>query len=339
MSAAAFPILGTAFVLLLALPLGALLAKLGLVVLERREARGPLHGLNARYLLLAGSSLLPIAWFASAGVHQLESGSAVLACLFDDDVAEFCSEPGFFVLALALGLFASAAPTLRRTSPPPGPASPERAAPLLARLRALAATRTSLVGLQVRVTEEPRFALATYGWLRPYVVVGTAFAARLSDEMLASALAHEAEHVRNFDPLRFRLLQLALAVNPLGRRLLLPHAARWQAAREAHCDREAVLRGARPLPLADALVQAARPGPDVAVALGARDAAVLTLRVRLLLAFAERPPVRCCRDGRTASSIAAVLLLAALALPHDTGSATLDAVHVGAEHMITWLWL
>lgn len=32
--------------------------------------------------------------------------------------------------------------------------------------------------------------------------------------MLASALGHETEHVRALDPLRYLILQLALAVNP-----------------------------------------------------------------------------------------------------------------------------
>lgn len=198
-----------------------------------------------------------------------------------------------------------------------------------------------LAGLRDRliVTEDEDFAIGTHGLLKPRVFLGTTFAARLTDEMLASALAHEAEHVRAFDPLRYLILQLALAANPLGRFLLEPHAARWQAAREAHCDREAVIHGASPLSLADAIVRAARPGAREAVALGARNTAVLKLRIGMLLAFAERTPTRCCRQWVSTFPMALALLFIALLLPHRTGTAALDALHAGTEQALTYLWL
>ena len=99
---ATFPLLGTAFVVLIVLPAFALLAKAGLVLLERDEVGGPLHGLNLRYVLLTGSSVLPIAWLLSAGLHQAETAKSALACLFDHDTAELCFEPGFFALMLAV---------------------------------------------------------------------------------------------------------------------------------------------------------------------------------------------------------------------------------------------
>jgi hypothetical protein len=211
---------------------------------------------------------------------------------------------------------------------------------LLRRALRIATSDPVLAGLRDRVvvTDDEGFALGTHGLLKPRVFIGTAFAARLSDEMLASALGHEAEHVRALDPLRYLILQLALAVNPFGRFLLQPHAARWQAAREAHCDREAVIQGAAPLPLADAIVRAARPGAREAVALGARDTAVLKFRIGMLLAFAERTPARCCHHGPSAFPVAFVLLLIALLLPHQTGTAALDALHTGAEHALTYFW-
>jgi hypothetical protein len=55
MSEVVFPVLGTAFVFLV-LPLCALVAKGVLVVVERDDAIGPLHGLNLRYLVLIASS-------------------------------------------------------------------------------------------------------------------------------------------------------------------------------------------------------------------------------------------------------------------------------------------
>ena len=124
----------------------------------------------------------------------------------------------------------------------------------------------------------------------------------------------------------------------LGRFLLEPHAARWKAAREAHCDREAVLDGAEPLSLADAIVRAARPSAREVAALGAHDASVLSFRVRMLLAFAERAPVRCCREGRSMMPLAIALLAGALVLPHHAGADALDVLHSGAEQALVYLW-
>jgi Zn-dependent protease with chaperone function len=335
LSEVVFPLLGTAFVVLVVLPVSALLAKLGLWLLERDSAGGPLHGLTLRYLLLTGSSLLPLAWFVSAALHQAETGQSALACLFDHDAMALCFEPGMFALTVSLFVLARSRSALRAG----------------ARLRARddVATRTRLERLlerpmlgalrgRVVVTDASEFAIGTQGWFRPRVFVNASFAARLTDEMLASALGHESAHVRLLDPLRYAVLQLGLALNPFGRFLLEPHAYRWYAAREAHCDRDAVIRGALPLPLADAIVRAARPGAPEAVALGARDTATLEFRIRMLLAFAERSPERCCRHGASAFPLGSALLLLALLLPHQTGTAALDALHTGAEHALTYFW-
>jgi len=336
---ATFPLLGTAFVVLIVLPAFALLAKAGLVMLERDEVGGPLHGLNLRYVLLTGSSVLPLAWLLSAGLHQAETGKSALACLFDHDTAELCFEPGFFALALAAAVLAASLRVLQKHQGVRSSSSGAASA-LLGRVTRIVASDPALACLlrRVVVTDDKSFALGTHGWIKPRVFIGTTFAAGLSDEMLASALGHEAEHVRALDPLRYLLLQLALAVNPFGRFLIEPHVARWQAAREAHCDREAVIHGAAPLPLADAIVRAARPGAREAVALGARDTAVLKFRIGMLLAFAERTPARCCHQGPSAFPVAFVLLLIALLLPHQTGTAALDALHTGAEHALTYFW-
>lgn len=336
---AIFPLLGTAFVVLIVLPAFALLAKAGLVMLEHDEVGGPLHRLKLRYVLLTGSSVLPIAWLLSAGLHQAETAKSALVCLFDHGTAELCFESGLFALMLAVVVVASSIGVMR-THRGVRVSSTDAARTLLQRVVRITSSDPVLASLRERVvvTDAHGFALGTHGFLKPRVFVGTAFAARLSDEMLASALGHEAEHVRALDPLRYLILQLALAVNPFGRSLLQPHAARWQAAREAHCDREAVIRGAAPLPLADAIVRAARPGVQEAVALGARDTAVLKFRIGMLLAFAERAPARCCHQGPSAFPVAFVLLLIALLLPHQTGTGALDVLHAGAEHALTYFW-
>ena len=259
--------------------------------------------------------------------------------MLDHDTAELCFEPGFFALVLAAAVLASSLGVIRKHRGVRSSSS-DAAGALRQRVTRIVASDPGLACLQQRVvvTDDKSFALGTHGWLKPRVFIGSAFASRLSDEMLASALGHEAEHVRALDPLRYLILQLALAVNPFGRFLLEPHAARWQAAREAHCDREAVIHGAAPLPLADAIVRAARPGAREAVALGARDTAVLKFRIGMLLAFAERPPARCCHQGPSAFPVAFILLLIALLLPHQTGTAALDVLHAGAEHALTYFW-
>jgi len=333
-----FPVLGVMFIMVVALPLLALAAKALLALLERDEVGGALHGFEGRFLVLAGSSLLPLAWFVSAAVHQAESGESVMACLLSHDVAELCVEPGLFAALLLIVVAACSRATLRgrvvTTSTSPAAQATK------GRLDDLTSTRGELALLQGRtlVTDEPGFSLGTQGLMLPRVIVGARFAAGLSDDALAGALAHEAEHVRGRDPFRYLLLQLALAANPFGRWLLQVHADRWVAAREAHCDREAVLRGAAPLPLAEAIIRAARPESRPLVALGPRTAAMVWFRVQLLVAFSERPPSHCCEGAGSVVPAAAVMLALALALPHQTGTAALDALHTGAEHALTFLW-
>lgn len=339
MTEAAFPLLGAAFVVLFVLPACAMLAKAGLLLVERDDVGGPLRALKVRYVLLTGSSVLPLAWFLSAGLHQAETGRPVLACLFDHDAAAHCFESGFFALVLAsmvaVGVWQSV-----RLRPALRAAASDAARQLTQRLERLVAGSSELIVLrgQLVATDAGGFAVGTHGLVRPRVFVGTAFAASLSDEMLVSALAHEREHVRARDPVRYFLLQVALAVNPFGRALLQRHALSWQTAREAQCDREAVLRGAAPLALADAIIRAARPGPCEEVALGARDVFILKLRVGLLLAFAENPPAGSAKPPAAGFPFGVLLFLTALFLPHQTGTGALDALHMGTEHALTYFW-
>jgi hypothetical protein len=290
-------------------------------------------------LLLSGSSALPLAWFFSAGLHQVESGESVLACLFVHDAATLCYDSGLFALALGAVVATRSLRVIRGSA---GAHAAEAATNVLrGRLERILESQPVLRPLRGRVvpTGAAGFSIGTFGWFRPRVFVGTSFASRLTDDMLAGALGHEAAHVRSLDPLRYLVLELALAVNPVGRFLLEPHARRWYSAREVHCDREAVIRGCRPLSLADAIVRAARPGALEFVPLGAPDMRALELRIGLLLAFAEQRPARCCRLGPSALPTAGALLLLALLLPHGAGTGALDAVHRGAEHALTYfLW-
>lgn len=335
MTEAAFPILGAAFVLLCVLPLFSLLAKGVLWLLEQDEAGGALHGLDLRYALLTGASLLPLTWFLSAGLHQVWSGGSELACLLDHGATGECAETAFFLLALMGAVSLLAVPALREhVAPPRGSQEAERA--LAARLAVVFGAHPALQHLQQRVhaTDAADFAIGAHGLFHPRIFVGTAFAARLTDDMLASALGHESEHVRSRDPLRYVVLRATQAMNPLGRLLLAPHVARWHAAREAHCDREAVIRGSSPLPLAEAILRAARPSVRELVALGARDVVMLTFRVRMLMAFSERPPTRCCDSGPAVGPTVLLLLALTVVLPGQIGSTVLDTLHAGSEHAL-----
>lgn len=339
MSEVVFPLLGTAFVVLLVLPACALVAKAGLVILERDELSGPFHGLGLRYLLLTASSVLPIAWFLSAGMHQAESGRSVLACLFDHHTTARCFEPGLFVLTMFGLMFALGVQRFRRSWGWKG-ARDDSDSLMIARLDRIVSAQPALRGLRgrVHVTSDINFAIGTTGLLRPVVIVGAPFARRVPDDVLASALGHELEHVRSLDPLRYLGLELALALNPFGRALLKTHIARWYGAREAHCDRAAVAAGCAALPLAEAIVQAARPKSPGIASLGAHDARMLELRVSMLLAFAERCPARCCRHDSSAVPVGLLLLLLTLLLPHQTSTAALDILHTGSEHALAHFW-
>lgn len=335
MTEAGFPLLGATFVLLCILPLATLAAKGGLVLLERHRLGGALHALNLRYMLLTVPTALPLAWFVSAGLHQAETGRSALACVISHDRKAICVEPGFFALMLASAVTVACIWSLR-PSARIRPASSAEATHLAARIEKLIGTHPALAALRGRVvtTEKAGFALATHGLLRRRVFVGVTFARNLDNESLVSALGHETEHVRAFDPLRYLLLDLAVAMNPFGRFLVAPHAKRWRAAREAHCDREAVIHGASALALAQAILRAAK-APKSAVALGTRDARIVKFRVGLLLAFAENPPRRCCNEGRSALPLALMLCCIAIVLPHRLGTEPLDVLHSGSEHALS----
>lgn len=337
MTEAVFPLLGTAVVVLGVLPAMALAAKVVLWGIDRLEGSGRIHQPDLPYLVVVASSLLPIGWFLSAALYQVESGKSALACLLAHDATGLCVEPGIFAALLTVVV---AVPVLRIVLVHREvPRSFSDDANLLGlRIERLLSSRPSVSDLRGRivVTDVPGFALGTRGLWRPNIYLGAAFAQGLSDEMLVSALGHEREHIRGLDPLRYLVLKIALAVNPFGRILLGKHAGRWQVVREAHCDREAVFDGASPLSLADAIVRAARPSRREVVALGARDTAALEFRVRRLLELAGQAPVSCCGRHTSVLPLALALLLIAVFLPHQTATSALDAIHIGTEQTLTY---
>lgn len=335
MSEAIFPVLGSALVVLVVLPIAAIAARMLLEVLGRVSAVGGLHGLRTRHLLVLASSIVPIAWFVSAAVHQAESGRSVLACVLDHGLDAACHEPRLFSLALLASIALLALPTLVRAvrMPPTKPVSLGHEGSL--RVLAIVERHPALSRLlgRVAVVEELAPAIATHGLLRPIVLVRASYLDALDDAAVAAALAHELEHVEQRDPLRYLLLSLALATNPIGRVWLRREVHRWIAAREAQCDRAAVVRGADPTALAHAVVLAARPGEHACpgAALAGSDMATLRLRIELLMAYAEDPPVGTQYSARRGLGLAVAVLFLVVAWPHSGETAALDILHVGAE--------
>lgn len=330
MTEAVFPLLGPLIVFGLALPCVALAMKLLLLVVRRREG---LHlRLRLRYVLIVASSGVPLVWLISAGLHQAESGRIVEVCIAPHGPDALCLEAIYFALAL-VGLSALLAfprliweqVLLRGSTSEPARRANERIAQLIREHPPL----HPLVGRCV-VRDALRHTIVTVGVVSPRLVVRTSFVQELDDESLTAALHHELEHVVGRDPLRYFVAWWALAINPVGRWILNGELARWVLAREIHCDREAVLAGASAPALAHSLVRGSRPEvsrPEPA--LGAGNLAALRLRVGLLLAYTEEPPVRCCRGP--ALRVALALLILVSALPHSAGTGLLDLLHAASE--------
>lgn len=336
MTEAAFPLLGAAFALLVVLPASALLAKGLLLLASHAGSRSGLHALALRYVLLVGTICVPLAWLVSAGIHQAETGRSAVACLLDHGQSDDCGEAALFTLLLAGAVFGLAR---RRPSRSPHRDQDTRTTRRLgARIDQLVHQRVAIAPLygRVRVIEASEFgAIATTGWFKPRVVIEADFASRLDDDELVGALAHELEHIRGYDPLRYALLALTLRMCPFGRLLLGREAAQWLVARETHCDREAVRRGADAAALAQALVSAARPKMQAPIAaLAGLDVASLRLRVELLLSYSEDSSSR--PRGRAGLGLLLVVaaLFAAALLPHVSGTHALDVIHAGAEGVL-----
>ncbi len=330
MTEAVFPLLGPLLVFGLALPCLALVVKLLLLAL--RHSEGPHLRLRLPYVLIVASSGVPLIWLISAGLHQAETGQSAAICIAPHGPDALCTEAIYFTLALVSLSALFALPRLiweqliLRGSPS------EAARQASERIAELILERPELGALRGRcvVRDSLRHPIVTVGVISPRLAIRTGFVQGLDDESLVAVLHHELEHVIGRDPLRYFIAWWALAINPLGRGFLNGELARWVLAREIHCDREAVLAGASGPALAHSLVRASRPGAAVPVpALGANNLATLQLRVGLLLAYSERPPVSCCRGP--ALRIALALLLLVSALPHSAGTELLDILHATSE--------
>lgn len=331
MTEVVFPLLGPLIVFGLALPFFALVVKLLLLAVRRREG---LHfHLRLRYVLLVAASGVPLVWLISAGLHQAETGRIVEVCIAPHGPDALCLEAIYFAVALVSLSALLAFPrliweqVLLRGSPTE---SARRVSERLTRLVHESPQLYPLLGRCV-VRDSLRHTIVTVGVVSPRVVIRTSFAQELDDEALIAVLCHELEHVVGHDPLRYFVAWWALAINPVGRWILNGELARWVLAREIHCDREAVLAGASAPALAHSLVRGSRATSGRPLpALGTGNLAALRLRVNLLLAYADSPPVRCCRGP--ALRVVVGLLILVSALPHSAGTGLLDVLHVVSEH-------
>jgi len=335
---AALPLLGTAIIFGLILPAAALVARGALWLLNRHQPL-ELNRLGAlRYALLVGSTAIPLAWFISACVYQVGGGTPAGVCVVPDPPGVPCPEVAALAGVLLLFVAATACPPLSAARRALRATDSREALAVRSRIVQLAQGHTDLTALLRRlvVVGDGQAPIATLGLFRPHVTISTAFADQLDDGALLAALKHEAQHLRDRDPLRYALAWWALTLNPLGRWLLGPELRRWILTRETHCDREAVLSGASPAALAHALIEATRfSNAQACAALRATDARVLRLRVGLLMAYEDRRPLRWKRVP--ALSFVVCGLLVALVMPHVVEDGALDALHRTAEKAGTFL--
>jgi beta-lactamase regulating signal transducer with metallopeptidase domain len=329
-----FPLFGPLLVLSVVVPLGALAGKAALLLIDR-VSPGSVGRFGAlRYLLLVAPPFMPVAWAISAGVHQAETGRSVLACLVTHDFEQLCVEPllfaGFLSLLVGARLVPELLATLRASKHRPTHHSAE-----VDRVRWLLSEHIELRGLElgrnIVVTDQSIGGSAALGWWRPVVVVDSKFVRECDDESLVAAIAHELEHVRRRDPLRYLVLSLAVRLNPFGALLTRRDAARWIFEREVQCDRAAVLSGAGPFGLARALVQASRPHHTAIAHLGAGSLGKLRFRIELLLSYAEKRPSDDVTRGASALLLACLVGALAVTLPHVASTGPLDALHLGVE--------
>lgn len=187
-------------------------------------------------------------------------------------------------------------------------------------LRALVRALTSL-----RLGRNAYIPIGTLGLWRPRIVVSQEFRESVTDDVLAAALAHESAHVKNRDPLRIWVAQLAADLQ-----WPVPGASRrfstWLLALEADRDDEALANGVSGEDLAEGILAAMRLQRAAATLLCAHaegDGEGIAWRVRrLLLARTATGPSK---RGATwvASASCVVLMTAALWFGVHYGDAVL----------------
>ena len=171
----------------------------------------------------------------------------------------------------------------------------------------LRATRRAIRALNVHGIE---VAAATVGLVTPRVIVSSKLAAVLDAEALRAVRAHEAAHVRHFDPLRLWIAQVAADLQ-----WPWPGASRrfeaWREALELARDEEARREGVEGADLAAGVLAAARlaerPAPVVIACATGAGSLLQTRVLRLLEPLGPEEP------GPASRGVWVVALLAAAA--------------------------
>ncbi|MFB6262882.1 MAG: M56 family metallopeptidase, partial [Bradymonadaceae bacterium] len=232
--------------------------------------------------------LVPLLWLASAVVHGAGTGLAETCCRW------FAGSGGVWFRALFVGggglLGAVQSWRVYRDWSRRHPAHPTAN-----RLHARERIRRVLVDSGMNPDDVPPICVvscegrrcAVRGWFQPRIEVADSLLDELDDSALRAALLHELAHVERGDPLSAFFVSLSRVLNPFWGRLDR-FASAWSFARELRCDRGALDRGADPVELADALVEAARARREghSPCELCGDDDVTLKTRVNMLLADA-----------------------------------------------------
>ncbi len=332
------PLLDLALLYLIMVVPATVLGK-GILVLRRRLSNEVSDfGSSLNYFILIGAVLFPVLWMIGALVHQAESDQLEIACAVGHVTRDLGRE-GLNLLLATLGgaLIFIAFLIFRhyreaREAEALSPSSRQ-----MRRLRDLCAHHPQLARIGHRIVgiAEPDGRICTRGYLRPRIEVSVSVLETLNDDWLVAALLHEVEHLRHRDPLRYLVAHFSSLLNPTSF-LLKGEFTRWKRAREVACDRFAVVAGAHPLSLAQALVAVAK--NDVSehqgrVGIHSAGFSWLQVRVRLLLNYTNDPP-----DNHRPQYFPTPVLMIALPLiiPHYAGTRPLTFLHHSVESALSW---
>lgn len=326
-----FPAAALAVVFLVLIPSLSVVSQRVLQARRLRTSHWARFGSPGTFALLVAPSALPVAWLASAALHQSLLEEFAAFCLIGHGPHASACTDAILLLGFVLSLILSFA-ALRAWRERPNTNFPKLADPELQ--QRIEAFRLPFEVNLVHNSPEPLFSV---GWRSRRILLDACFARRSDDAMLKAALLHEVAHLRSHDPLRTFAVRFALALNP-ARRLLMPEFEHWRGAREACCDSDAVHHGGDALALAECLVAATRfsctaPAHNVSFPSGATffrgtKMAPLKLRVALLMQGPSRP------QRSLGHRLLLGAMLATLVAPHLSPQGPLEVLHLEVENFL-----
>ncbi|MGM0558134.1 MAG: M56 family metallopeptidase [Myxococcota bacterium] len=274
------------------------------------------------YLALVIPGLLPLVWLGSGLVHLEESGALMEACCSILAISNTSWQHWVFASGATLLLAAQGLSLWRRWRPAHENHDPTSLARAIDRVDAIVTAHPQLLDYSdaIHVVDCDAHICATVGIVNQRVEVAASLVEQLDEDALEAALLHEVAHISLRDPARGFVLLISQILNPFSW-LLSSEAAAWRFAREVVCDRHAVLFGARPVSVADAIVTTAKasssaPRRACAHLCGARD--TIAARVNLLLSSSDQS--RRFSHAGSVPALGSLMLLAGLVLPHILGA-------------------